>query len=208
MPYYPLVPRTREIRIPLGEYAAGGKFRIDEKDLADLLRRVDRKQLSKAILRAADVAVGMWVTTAGKLMDREEPPFMKSRRKGILRDYRRWSVRLRARWDGSTARSKTSAMGGAAAALETGGTYEQWVKSYDRMMTYSSRGETTRVQRQRVTEHRRTRTETRARHYLGRAMVMVGPVWEKPLERAIEAVFTGGKVPPATKLRAGLLGGL
>lgn len=206
MPYAPLAPRTAPVRVRSAELSLS--IRIQPEDVEKFVGRLHPKLLRKAVLRSADVAVGMAVTVAGRLMDAEEPEYMVSRRKGILRDYRRWATRLRGRFDGAVARSRTMAMGGAAAALEVGGTYEQWVHGYDRMMTYSSRGETTRIARQSVGEHRRTRTERTGKHYLDRAFLKIGPVWQEPLRRAVDSVFQFGKVPPARQLRAGLMGGL
>lgn len=190
-------------------YSFDASIVFSKEDLEKLYRSVDRKQLRKAILRSADVAVGMIVTQVGKIMDREEPPYMRSRRKGILRDYRRWATRMRARFEGATARSRTRAQGGAAAALEVGGTYEQWVRDYGRVVTTKSRGETLRSTRTDVAEHRRRRTENARtgapKWYLDRAFERVGPVWDEPLKRAIEHVFAHGKVPHAPALRRGLL---
>lgn len=189
-------------------YSFDATVRFSEEDLARLYTSIDRKQIAKAILRSADVAVGMIVTKVGKLMDAEEPAYMRTRRKGLLRDYRRQAVRMRARFEGAVARSRTAVMGGAALALEIGGTYEQFVHGYQRMVSTAVQGQTTSMRRVTVQAHKRERTESARtgapRWYLDRGFESVGPVWDVPLQRAIEAVFAHGKVPHAPALRKGL----
>jgi hypothetical protein len=182
-------------------------IKLDEKDVARFMTSIDKRQLSKAVLRGSDCALQLVIDRTKRLMDAEEPPYMLTRRKGLLRDYRRWASRMRGRFVGQTVLARSMA-GGSAVALELGGIYEQFVHDYERAVTRQSRGEQLSSRRVKVRGHRRERTESARtgapRHYLQRAVDMAENVAMEPTARAVEAVFSGRKVPAARTLRRGL----
>lgn len=187
-----------------GDYNFDARIELSGEEIAKLYEKADAKKIRKAILRSADVAVGMAVSAARDLMDVEEPLYMKRRAKGMLKEYRRWATRMRGRMIDDTVRAATGSRFLAAYALEIGGRYEQWVNEYTRLVTRQRRGETLSTTRVAVKSHKRHRPED-AKRYLARAFSRIGPVSGEPLRRAIAALIETGKVPHAPQLRRGLL---
>ncbi len=177
---------------------------LDSAGLREKLARVSGKDLKKAILRGGDAGVALIVERLRGLIDAEEPKYFKSRRKGMLKDYRRWARRLRGHFEsGNTAASSTSTRTVYAAALEDGGSYTQYVKPYERKLTQAWGRPVERPRAVQVGPYTRQREEF-AKHYLARAVYAVAPRFTTPLERALRALFEEDRVPTQAELKRGL----
>lgn len=183
-------------------------------------------QIRKCVLRGNDVAIGLAIDELRSELNREEPRYFRRRARGLLKDFRRMARLYRASFSRNlgallTGRAELVAVGlggsrmRAAAPLEVGGKYEQFVREHtrrvksrdvrERVATVSGRRRMSTIAQgfTRVNEHLRTRPED-AQHYLLRAVQEKLGVMAEPTRRALAGLLATGKVPTAKSLRAGL----
>lgn len=199
---------------------------LDDLDALLRMPQLSVKEIRKCALRGNDVAIGLAIDELRSELNREEPRYFRRRARGLLKDFRRMARLYRATFSrglGSAlaARAEVVAvgMGGsrmrAAAPLEVGGKYQQFVEAHtrrvkgrdvrERVATASGRRRMTTIAQgyTQVREHLRMRPED-AHRYLLRAVQAKLSVMIVPTIRALAGLIATGKVPTAKTLRAGL----